>query len=193
MAHPISDAATCSLFNDPRSWSMKPASPTVAASALGSDARGTSTPAKAEWLGHSPSPINAYAGSPTSIKRFYSVHVLLHLTTHGQPSSALIMLAITRAFALATLVAAAAAQSCAVCPGRSSSDPAIIDASGQTMYLVAASNSGPGTPTFCGYGFLLPLVLTGQFTRFLRYNHDKTHNWPEVFCYYSVSCSVLTG
>lgn len=64
--------------------------------------------------------------------------------------SFLAMLTISRIFALATLVAAVAAQgpTCAVCPR----DPGLefIGSDGLPMYLVAESNSGPGTPTFCG-------------------------------------------
>jgi hypothetical protein len=98
---------------------------------------------------------------------------------------------------IAAFIIPALAGTCATCPSTTSNVVTSLDGANSTTttyYLVNRSNSGPGTPTYCGsvifHDFTsLNRILTLNYL--YRYNTDASHPWPEYYCFYSVSITCL--
>lgn len=113
--------------------------------------------------------------------------------THQPP---VIYTMFARVFALAALVAVtvaaptATAITCATCP-LNVTDPNVADVNGQPMlyYLVNRSNSGYGTPTYCGYAS--PQRMIAEFASSnlpsYSYNQVQSNAWYQVFCFYDAT------
>lgn len=111
-----------------------------------------------------------------------------HFTHSAMVSTPLALLALAASVLAAPApVPAPVGGICATCP-MNVTNPAALDAEGKpTVYwLVNRSNSGQGTPTYCGYVFML--YVWHEYCMLMahpRYNVDKSHPWYQVFCFYA--------